>query len=79
MSADELVSGQEEATMAAMVRDRDRVVMRASENDVQPAVERALHRAGVKSAEELKRQAQSGDFETVRARMAWIAVGDLLK
>lgn len=48
----------------------------ADEDDLREAVRRTLERSGL-SFEELAEQARTGYFETVRARMAWVAIGDL--
>lgn len=51
-------------------------VIVADEDDLREAVRRTLGRSGL-SFEELAEQARAGNFETVRARMAWVAIGDL--
>jgi hypothetical protein len=51
-------------------------VIVADEDDLREAVRRTLERSGL-SFEELAEQARTGNFETVRARMAWVAIGDL--
>jgi hypothetical protein len=51
-------------------------VVVADEDDLREAVRRTLERSGL-SFEELAEQARTGNFETVRARMAWVAIGDL--
>jgi hypothetical protein len=48
----------------------------ATDQDLRVAIDHALDRAGI-SFDELTRQAQTGHFESVRARLAWVAVGDL--
>ena len=53
-------------------------VIEATESDLQAAMHRALDRAGVTYAE-LKEQAQTGHFETVEARLAWVAVASLAR
>lgn len=41
--------------------------------DAKVALDRVVTRSGFSLAE-LRRQAQAGEFETLRARLAWIAV-----
>lgn len=57
-----------------MTTDPDVIV--ADEADLRVAVRRTLKRAGFSFAE-LAEQARTGNFKTVRARMAWVAIGDL--
>jgi hypothetical protein len=61
--------------MTATLPDRPDVI-EASEQDLREAVRHALARSGF-TFDELQAQAASGHFETVRARMAWVAIGDL--
>ena len=51
-------------------------VIEADEGDLREAVHSALARSGFSFAE-LAEQARTGRFKTVRARMAWVAIGDL--
>ena len=51
-------------------------VVEATEADLRRALKRALKRAGVTYAE-LAEQAKTGRFESVQARLAWVAIGDL--
>jgi hypothetical protein len=50
--------------------------MEATEEDLRIAVARALEHCGL-TWDELEAQGRSGDFESVSARIAWVAVGDL--
>jgi hypothetical protein len=49
----------------------------ASNEDTEKAVEDALKNAGL-TREELLLQGQTGQFSSTQARLAWVAVGDLL-
>lgn len=49
----------------------------SSDEDAQKAVEDALEKAGL-TREELRLQGQTGQFSSTQARLAWVAVGDLL-
>lgn len=51
-------------------------VIEGDEQDLRVAVRHSLDRSGF-TFQELQAQAASGDFESVRARMAWVAIGDL--
>lgn len=51
-------------------------VLEANENELREAVHRALEYSGYSFAE-LAEQARSGNFASLRARMAWAAIGDL--
>jgi hypothetical protein len=51
-------------------------VVEASEDDLRLAVKRALDRCGL-TFSELEAQARTGRFETLEARRAWVAIGDL--
>jgi hypothetical protein len=57
-------------------RETTPAVVVADEDDQKAAVEGALARSGFTYGQ-LARQAKTGRFSTVRARMAWVAVGDL--
>jgi hypothetical protein len=48
----------------------------ATPADLRAAVGHALARAGC-SFEELARQARTGNFGSIQARLAWVAIGDL--
>jgi hypothetical protein len=61
--------------MTATLPERPDVIV-ADEDDLREAVRRTLERSGL-SFEELAEQARTGNFKTVRARMAWVAIGDL--
>ncbi|MDN5917486.1 MAG: hypothetical protein L0I76_20720 [Pseudonocardia sp.] len=61
--------------MTATLPDRPNVE-EANEQDLRAAVQHALARSGF-TFDELSEQAARGQFETVRARMAWMAIGDL--
>jgi len=61
--------------MTATLPERPDVIV-ADEDDLREAVRRTLERLGL-SFEELAEQAHTGNFKTVRARMAWVAIGDL--
>jgi hypothetical protein len=56
--------------------DRDNKVTEASSADLSAAIEHALRRCGL-SFSELARQASSGRFKSLDARLAWVAIGDL--
>jgi hypothetical protein len=51
-------------------------VLHATDTDLRVAVRNALARAGCTWAE-LEDQARRRDFTTTRARLAWVAIGDL--
>lgn len=44
--------------------------------DLKHAIRNALIHAGV-SFDELAKQAETGDYSSIRARLAWAAIGDL--
>ncbi len=52
-------------------------VIEASEDDAILAVQNALTGAGI-SADELMAEAAAGRFSSLRSRMAWVAIGDML-
>lgn len=62
--------------MTATIRRPGPEVIVSSPEDTRRAVHSALARVGV-SYDELQRQASTGQFVSVAARMAWIAVRDL--
>jgi hypothetical protein len=64
----------EEVTRVTAVAEPN--VFVADRADLKDAVENALHRAGC-SFDELADQARRHDFESTRARLAWMAIGDL--
>ena len=53
-------------------------VAHASRRDADKAVRDALRRAGM-SAPELLAEGRAGRFSSLRARMAWVAVGGVLE
>jgi hypothetical protein len=61
--------------MTAVI-EPDNTVMVANAADLQSAVENALRRARC-SFEDLAHQAASGNFDSIQARLAWVAIGDL--
>ncbi|ORW03271.1 hypothetical protein [Mycobacterium kyorinense] len=50
----------------------------ATPNDLRAAIDHALARAGC-TFDELAEQAKTGHFESMRARLAWVAIGDLYR
>jgi hypothetical protein len=58
--------------MTALQNQRP-VAVEASADNVRRARTRALREAGL-TMEELEAQARTGHFETVKARLAWIAI-----
>lgn len=61
--------------MTAVLPDRPDV-LEASKEELQAARRHALDRSG-HTFEQLESQARSGHFESVRARLTWVAIGDL--
>ena len=55
------------------VRNEHSTAVQASPADVRKASARALREAGL-TLDELEAQARTGHFETVKARLAWIAI-----
>lgn len=51
-------------------------VEEATDDDLRVAVREALARCGL-TFDELAEQARTGSFDTVAARLAWVAIGDL--
>lgn len=49
----------------------------ANRDDLKRAIRNALSRAGVKTFDELAEQARIGHYSSTRARLAWMAIGDL--
>jgi len=62
--------------MTAVMEPED--VMVATSADLHAAVKNALERAGC-TFEELAHQAQTGQFNSIQARLAWVAIGDLFE
>lgn len=58
------------------VADPEAQVQVADQEDVKAAISNALKRAGC-SFDELAEQARSGHYSSTRARLAWMAIGDL--
>lgn len=50
----------------------------ANAEDLNAAIEQALAHAGC-TMDALRDQATSGHFESLSARLAWVAIGDLLR
>jgi hypothetical protein len=59
--------------MTAML-EPDQTVIDLSPEDIKAAVRNALTRAGC-SFDELAQQAKTGRFTSLRARLAWVAIG----
>lgn len=55
----------------------DSVVETASYEDTRQAIKNALKRAGGISFDELAEQARAGRYASTKARLAWMAIGDL--
>jgi hypothetical protein len=55
---------------------RQRQVEVATPDDLRAAIDHALARAGC-TFDELAEQAKTGHFDSMRARLAWVAIGDL--
>jgi hypothetical protein len=49
----------------------------ANRDDLRRAIRNALNRAGVTTFDELAEQARTGHYLSTRARLAWMAIGDL--
>lgn len=62
--------------MTAIAERPESDVTQATATDLEEAVKNALEHAGL-TFDELAEQARSGDFESTRARLAWVAIGDL--
>lgn len=58
------------------VMEPEGTVMVATSADLHAAIRNALDRAGC-TFEQLAAQARSGDFTSMQARLAWVAIGDL--
>ncbi len=63
--------------MTAVLEPDDTVIVATAE-DLTIAIENALRRAGC-TFDELAEQARDGYFDSLRARLAWSAVGDLYR
>ncbi len=61
--------------MTAVMPERAEV-LEATDDDLRVAVRHALQRADC-TFDELAAQAKTGDFKSVRAHMAWVAIADL--
>lgn len=61
--------------MTAVIEPED-AVMVATSADLHAAVKNALDRAGC-TFDELAAQARTGQFNSIHARLAWVAIGDL--
>jgi hypothetical protein len=62
-----------------MPRTLDRSAVEiATPADLQAAIDHALARAGC-TFDELAEQAKTGCFKSMRARLAWVAIGDLYR
>lgn len=66
---------REVAEMTALLEPDSSVVV-ANAADLRSAIAGALERAGC-TFDELADQARSGDFNSIQARLAWVAIGDL--
>jgi len=53
------------------------IVETASLDDTRQAIRNALKRAGGITFDELAEQARMGRYSSTRARLAWMAIGDL--
>jgi hypothetical protein len=62
--------------MTAVIESRADVKV-ANRADLKRAIRNALDRAGVKTFAELANQAETGNYSSTRARLAWMAIGDL--
>ncbi|MCB0950712.1 MAG: hypothetical protein KDB44_15840 [Mycobacterium sp.] len=60
----------------AAVEEPEGTIVVATSADLRAAIRNALDRAGC-TFEQLAAQARSGDFTSIRARLAWVAIGDL--
>jgi len=49
----------------------------ANRDDLKRAIRNALKHAGVETFDELADQAHTGNYGSTRARLAWMAIGDL--
>lgn len=61
--------------MTALIEPDDTVVV-AKAADLRSAVANALSRAHC-SFDDLATQARTGNFDSIQARLAWVAIGDL--
>lgn len=63
--------------MTATVNRPSAQRVETTDADIRLSVRRALRRAGNVTYDELAEQARHGDFDSMRARVAWLAVRDL--
>ncbi|WP_285032133.1 hypothetical protein [Mycolicibacterium sp. lyk4-40-TYG-92] len=59
------------------VTEPEAFVETASLDDTRQAIRNALRRAGAASFDDLAKQAKDGHYTSTRARLAWMAIGDL--
>lgn len=62
--------------MTSILESDKSPVYEATEDDMRAALEDAVEKSGF-SYHELEKQAEAGHFESLRARMAWVAIGNL--
>jgi len=65
----------EKMAMTRALRRRSEVEV-ATPDDLRAAIDHALELAGC-TFDELAAQAKTGHFDSMRARLAWVAIGDL--
>lgn len=63
----------------AMILDQPADVEWADDDDVKAAVAALLEQSGVESVEALREQAQRSEFQSERARTAWLVISALAK
>jgi hypothetical protein len=63
--------------MTAVIEPGAASVKVANRNDLKRSIRNALHHAGVTTFDELAEQARTGNYSSTRARLAWMAIGDL--
>jgi hypothetical protein len=68
-----IVGNEEVFGMTTMPQPIGIQASRMTDGDARVALERAVRRSGF-SVGELRQQARDGEFKTLRARLAWIAV-----
>ncbi|WP_280448436.1 hypothetical protein [Nocardia brasiliensis] len=56
------------------VAQPDETVIELTQADIKASVDNALRRVGC-TFDELAKQARTGDFQSLRARLAWVAIG----
>jgi hypothetical protein len=59
------------------VIDPDADVQVANRDDLKRAIRSALSHAGVENFDQLAEQARTGNYNSTRARLAWMSIGDL--